>query len=148
MLLPRPPPTTALNPPPPPRLRAGWDPRGRGLPQRPDALPALPSAPHSLLQRLPSPEAGMGSSPLPYTGSRAENLWLWMGSWVPSTGGEQSHYRACSLPPSHPVPGKEQSPEMLPPPRWRLSPHNVPRREGSERSLGCQKAALASKKMM
>jgi len=72
-----------------------------------------------------------------------------------SAGKPGSKHRWRAKPPpspqppySHPAPGKVQSPEMLPPPRWRLSPRDVPGREGIERSPGCQKKALASKKMM
>lgn len=110
--------------------------RGHPMLFQPLHLLPLPSSSSSPLRK---PGAGMGSPPLPHAGSRAESRRLWPGSRAPSTGGEQSHRRARSLPPFHPAPGKVQSPGMLPPPPWSLSPSLplAPRRarEGGEREV-------------
>lgn len=53
---------------------------------------------------------------------------------------------------STPLLARCEAPETLLLPRWKLSPslsaHDVPGREGGERSPGCRKTALASKKKM
>ena len=138
-LLPELRPTTVLNPVPP-HTSAGQGPRGQGSPQRPDALPAPPSAPPS-----PPPAAPLSRSPaqgweaLLSRTQAAERKAFGFGWEAKLQAQAESKATAepAASPPFHSTPGKVQSPEMLPPPRWRLlpslSPHDVRGREGGER---------------